>query len=289
MSAVEIVLGLGAALAYGAADFIGGLASRRTAAFAVVLLSQVAGSVLLVAVLPFFDNGRPTTTELGWGAVAGVAGGLGVAGLYRGLAIAPMNVIAPITAVVAATVPVVFGVATGERPSAPAALGAAVALVAVALVSLSPGHPGDPGSVARKTQSGAAGIMLAAGAGVAFGVFFILVRHAAEGTGLWSLVGVRIGSMTTAALLVAATATSLRPPGGALPQIACAGILDTAANVLYLLAAQRGLLSLVAVLTSMYPASTVLLARIVLGERLTVFRLVGLAAAAVGVALIATG
>jgi drug/metabolite transporter (DMT)-like permease len=281
---VEIVLGLGAAVAYGAADFFGGLASRRTAALTVVLLSQAAGSLLLLVSWPLFSSGALDETAVGWGLLAGVCGSGGVTLLYLGLATGPMSLVAPVTAVIAAIVPVAFGLAAGERPGPLSLLGVGVALVAVVLVSVSGGEAAGR----ELARAGRRGIAAALAAGAAFGGFFIALERAADDSGLWPLVGARISSVGTVAILLLATSTIPRPRRGSMPAILAAGVLDVAANLLYVLATHRGLLSLVAVLTAMYPASTVLLARFVLGERLTRVRLVGLAAAAVGVVLIAS-
>jgi drug/metabolite transporter (DMT)-like permease len=280
---VEIVLGLGAALSYGAADFVGGLVSRRAAVLSVVFVSQLTGFALLLAVLPLLEGGRPTATALWWGAGAGIGGGVGISALYHGLATGRMSVVAPTTAVVAAAVPVVFGLASGERPGPIALAGVAVALLAIALVSFST-RGADP----RVTHA-RAGIGHAVLAGAGFGAFFIGLERAGQGSGLWPLVGARLSSLALVALLIAVTRSARRPGRGTGRAIVAAGALDVAANVLYVMAARRGLLTLVAVLTSLYPASTVLLARIVLGERLTRLRLVGLGAALVGVSLMALG
>lgn len=283
------LLGLAAAVTYGAADFVGGFVSRRTAVITVVLLSQAAGSVILALVFPAFDNGPVDATAVWWGAASGVAGSIGVCVLYRALAHGRMSVVAPTTAVIAAAIPVVFGLATGERPSATSLAGVAVALGAVALVSLS----GEPGRVEAAEHRGAAalasGALPAIGAGLAFATFFILLKRADPGSGLWPLAGSRMSSLIVVGAAAAVTRTSLRPAPGTGRGIAAAGVLDVIANVFYLLATRLGLLSLVVVLTSLYPVSTVVLARLVLRERLGLPRLAGLAAAAVGIALIALG
>lgn len=282
---MEIVLGLGAALTYGAADFIGGLVSRRTAVICVVFLSQVVGSALLALAFPFVDSGAFDPAALWWGAAGGVAGSAGVVSLYHGLAVGRMSVVAPVTAVVGAGAPVIFGLALGERPGALALAGVLVVLLAVALVSSS----SSDGEGDEEGGRAATGVPQAVAAGMSFGAFFILLDRAGDGAGLWPLLGARISSLAILGGLVAVTSTPLRLGGGAGAGIAGAGTLDVAANLLYVFAVQRGLLSLVAVLTSMYPASTVVLARVVLGERMSAARLGGLAVAVVGVVLIALG
>lgn len=280
---MAILLGLAAALTYGAGDFVGGLVTRKAPLFTVVLLSQVAGTALLLAVLPFFAESGPTAAALAWGAASGAAGATGVLFLYKGLAAGRMSAVAPITSVEAAVVPVLWGLASGERPAIVALAGVVIALLAVLLVA---GF--RPGS-----SSGPAGGRLAPGvpealiAGVAFGLFFILLDGAGDDTSLWPLVGGRTASLTVLTVLVLVRRERIRATRGTLLPIVAAGILDVAANLLYLLATREGLLSIVAVLTSLYPASTILLARIVLGERMGRLQVAGLGLAAAGVVMMA--
>lgn len=284
---MAIVLGLAAALTYGAADFLGALATKSTKVFTVVFLSQVLGSGLLLITLPFFLDSPVSVDALGWGGLAGVAGAVGVALFYQGLSVGRMGAVAPITGVEAAAVPVIFGLITGERPSTLALAGVLVALSAVALVSSSPKSDTE----ARTTRIGRLppGVGLALAAGVAFGAFFVLLDAAGDDSGLWPLVGARISSIATIAIGLMAARGFERPTRAAMPAIAGAGVLDVAANLFFLLAARRGLLSIVAVLTSMYPATTVVLARVVLNERFHRTQLIGLGLAALGVTAMAVG
>ena len=292
MPPMAIALGLAAALTYGAADFFGGLATKRSNEFSVVVCSQCIGSALLVASIPFFPTARFTAEALLWGMGAGFAGLLGVLLLYRGLARGRMSVVAPTTGVLAASSPVVAGLLLGERPGALSLVGVVVALVAVVLVSTSP-EPSPsavrPSPPRHGERSGYSGFREAAGAGIAFGAFFILLSQGGDDSGLWPLIGARIASLGGALLIALVARRVLRPGEGTWGMIAAAGVLDVAANLLDLLATRSGLLSLVAVLTSMYPGATVVLARFVLAERLHRLQLVGLGCAAVGVALIAGG
>ncbi|MFJ2031882.1 EamA family transporter [Streptosporangium sp. NPDC087985] len=275
-----VVLATLCAVVYGTADFFGGLATRRSRVLAVVALSQTAGLVLVTLVLPFLP-GVLTTRGLAWGMAAGVAGAVGLVLFYRALATGVMSVVAPITAITAAGLPVLFGLATGDRPEPVALGGVALALVAVLLVSR------DSSPAAAGRGSGPVLASLAAGAG--FGGFFVLLSRAPDDDGMWPLFGARLASVALIALLALATRRTLRPGPGALHIIVAAGILDMAANVLFMLAQQRGLLSIVAVLVSLYPASTLLLARHVLGERLNAVQVVGVGCTLAAVALIAAG
>lgn len=284
-----IVLGLAAAMVYGAADFVGGLVSRRTNVLAVVLFSQLWGTAPLLVAVPFF-GATISGEDLAWGAAAGIAGAAGVVFLYRGLSLGRMTVVAPTTAVEAAIIPVMFGLLGGERPTTLALTGVAVALPAVALVSSSPrGAPGDAAGGGGGESRLPPGLPEALVAGLAFGLFFISLERTGAGSGLWPLVAARATAMVAVGAGALLTRRSLRPSPGTAAGIATAGGLDVLANILYLLASRQGLLSLVAVLTSLYPASTVLLARVVLRERLWRVQAAGLFLAAVGVALIALG
>lgn len=277
---MAIVLSLLAALSYGAADYVGGFVSKRNDVLRVVLISQLFGTVPLLLVFPLINTGLASTQALWWGCAAGVAGGAGVVLLYRGLARGRMSVVAPITSVEAAVVPVLFGLFSGERPALLSLAGVVVALFAVAMVS---------SSAETASDKGASGIPEALGAGLAFGIFFIVLDQAGDAAGMWPILSMRATSLVLVAVGLFATGTKLAPAPGTLWGIALSGLLDVAANVLYLLSTQHGLLSLVAVITSMYPAATVLLARLLLDERLTKNQLFGLALAALGVTLIALG
>lgn len=283
--AMAVVLGLASALVYGTADFLGGLASKRSAALAVVVWSQLAGLVILVTALAVMRTPLPASADLAWGALAGVGGGGGVALLYRGLAIGRVGVVAPTTAALAASLPVVVGITLGERPGGVALGGVAVALVAIVLVSASP-EGGDAPS--RLPVWRRPGVREAIGAGLGFALFFVALARAGDASGLWPLLAAR-SSILVALAAAVITRTSLRPASGAFGQIALVGVIDMLANLLYLLAARRGLLSLVAVLVSLYPATTVLLAHFVLRERFVRLQILGLVAAAAGVVLIGVG
>lgn len=278
-----VLFGLASAITYGAADFLGGLTTKRTSVFSVIVVSQLIGSSMLLVALPFFLEGGPETRTLIFGALAGVSGAGGVGLFYKGLAIGRMSVVAPTTAVLSASFPVVFGLATGERPAVLAFFGVGLALLAVAFISST---PEDVGGEAGGTGP-SAGLWHSLGAGIGFGLFFIFLAEAGEQSGMWPLVGARIGSLGSMVLAALVLRRSMKPAPGTLPGIAGAGLLDVAANIFYLVSTRYGLLSIVAVVTSMYPASTVLLARVVLKEKLYALQAVGLGLAALGIALIA--
>ena len=280
---MAVVLGLASALVYGAGDFLGGLASKSSGAYAVVVWSQFAGLFLLGAAVVLTGEQSPTVADLGWGAVGGIGGGAGVVLLYRGLAIGRMAVVAPITAVGAAAIPVLVGLLLGERPAVLALAGVVLAIVAIVLVSSSGAVEAEDETPAGRLPPG---VPEAVGAGFGFALFFVCLSNTSGETNLWPLVAARV-SIPVAALAALATRNSIRPAAGSLPQIALVGLLDMGANLLFVLASRRGLLSIVAVLVSLYPASTVLLARFVLRERFSGLQIPGLLAAAAGVVLIA--
>lgn len=279
---MAVILAVASAVVYGAADFMGGLATKRSGAYAVVVWSQLAGLVVLAATVAVLRQHLPTADDLAWGALGGIGGGTGVVLLYRGLSIGRMSVVAPTAAVFAASLPVLVGIGLGERPHPAALAGVVIALLAIVLVSSGPQGPAEALSTGRLRP----GLLEAAGAGIGFALFFVCLAQTGADAGLWPLLTARV-SIVVAALAGIVTRSSLRPAPGSSGRVALVGVLDMAANLLYLLASRAGLLSLVAVLVSLYPASTVVLARFVLQERLTGRQLGGLAAAAAGVALIA--
>ena len=287
-----VLFGLLAAATYGAADFLGGQVSRRFDAFSVVLLSQLIGTVPLLIAVPFLAEGNPTAQALGWGAAAGIGGGTGVLFLYRGLALGRMTVVAPITGVVAAVIPVIFGLITGERPSAISLGGVALALLSVILVSSAP-PPADEADVALDQDISASwkasGVPYAFGAGLSFALFFVFLDAAGQESPVWPLLGTRGMSLVLVTTAVLILRKPLKAPPGTMVAIGAAGVLDVAANVFYLVATRFGLLSLVAVLTSMYPAVTVLMARIFLEERMIKMQIVGLGLAGAAIAMIVAG
>lgn len=280
---MAVVFGLLAAAAYGAGDFLGGFASKRAATQTVVVLSQFVGLTIALVVAVFIAAPGLDVIDLVYGAIGGCIGLVGVTLLYRGLAVGRMSVVAPITAVGSALVPVAWGLATGERPSAIALAGVAVSLPAVALVSRVPSDA-DSAVVSARGE-----VLMAAGAGVCFGIALVLFSEAAEDTGLWPLVTSRAVSATLLGAGALVAGRLPMPSRDAVPVIVGTGVLDITANSFYFFGVSTGLVSLVAVLASLYPAGTVALARVVLHERLSRHQLAGMAMAVVGAALIAAG
>jgi len=232
--------------------------------------------------VPLLGAGPPPPRDLAIGALVGLVGLVGIAALYRGLAIARMSVVAPITAVVAAAVPIAYGVLRGERPSALAIVGIALALGAVALVSRASDE-----DVAGDPEPQRAGLMLACLSGVGFGLVYVLL--AASSRGAWPLVASRTMFILCTGAIVLWTRAPLTRPAGMIRLAALSGVLDMGANVLYLLALRHTLISIAAVIASLYPASTVMLARLVLHERLHGIQWAGVACALAGVVLMARG
>lgn len=263
-----------ASIVYGAADFCGGLATKRAPLFAVVVLSQASGLVLVLLALPLLPRWSPAPADFAWGAAAGIAGGLGVAWLYRALARGVMSVVAPVTAVCAVIVPLAAGIALGERPAPAAYAGVALAIAAIVLVSQSGG------------ERAATAVPTAIASGVAIGVFLVLLARSGSSAGLWPLIVARAASIVFFIGIALAARRPLAPGRAALPLIAGGGVLDMLANILYVIAVHGGMLSIVATLTSLYPASTIVLARIVLRERLRPLQQVGIGCAAVAIVLI---
>jgi drug/metabolite transporter (DMT)-like permease len=281
------LLAIASALLYGAGDFTGGLATRRASTLPVIVLSQLSGLVLLLLLLPVLPAASPSRADLLWGVAAGLTGGVGVALLYHALAIGRMAVVAPTTAVCAVAVPVLVAVALGERPGPMAVAGILLGLVAIVLVSqqtVAEAPLLEDGRAGRLP----AGVGIALVSGVAIGLFLLSLSRTRDQAGMWPILASRATSVALFGLAAAAGRRSLRLPGVLTLTLVC-GVIDMAANALYLVAARAGPLSVVVTLTSLYPASTVLLARVVLGERLNLRQVAGVACALAAIVLIVSG
>jgi drug/metabolite transporter (DMT)-like permease len=281
-----VVLSLASAVCYGAADFLGGLTAKRASTIPIVVLSQLSGLALLFLMLPLVPAASPTRMDHVWGAVAGLTGGAGVALLYRALAIGVMAVVAPTTAVCAVTIPVLAAVAMGERPGIVRIAGIVLAIVAIALVSQS-NHP-EPAEREQAVASGSrtSAFSLALLSGVVIGFFFLALAQTDERAGLWPLVTARFVSVSMFASMLLVMATPRRLPSAIIGTVIAGGALDMLANLLYMIATRSGPLSVVVTLASLYPASTVILARVVLHERLSPTQWAGVVCALVAVVAI---
>jgi uncharacterized membrane protein len=327
-----------AATVFGVSDFLGGTAARRVPSAVVAMLAQLAG-LLALCLLMFAIPAVVLPSALGWGLLAGLAGGIGVPVLYRGLAEGPMNVVAPLTALTSAAVPVVTGALLGERPSWQAWIGIGLAVLAGVVVGLSfeprkPASEGGPSSEGGPTLEGQPsssdggpssegrprgrplrGVLMALFAGLCFGGFFVLLAQADPVAGLWPVTAAKVAGSLVAgvALLAALRAGGLgtgefgvsnvgvggvggAPLGGTVllagtgwRLAALGGVLDALANALYLLAAHHGQLAVVGAVVALYPASTVLLARLLHGERMGVIQRFGLALAVPALVLVSGG
>ena len=297
---LAIVLALASAIGYGGSDFAAGLASRRAGVIQVTLLASAVSALIVAAALPFAASRPPGAAALAWGAAAGLGGTLGAFALYLGFRHAAFSVAGPLSAVGAAGFSVLAGLLFGERPTALALTGIVLALPAIVGVSASAAS-GTAGASGTARGSGtawgsgtaggrpAAGVMLGLIAGACFALLFIGLNRAGPGSGLWPVAAAAVAEV--AAALAAAVATrNLRLPG-ARPRVLAAitGATGASGTILYFLATHDGFLAVTAVLTSLYPAVTIVLARAMLGERLTALRLAGLTLAGACVALIAVG
>ena len=278
---MPILLALVSALLYGVSDYCGGRAARSASAFAVALVGQSASAALTVVVVLSLGDPFPEAADLGWSAAAGVASTVGITAFYFALANGAMTVVAPITAVVSAVVPVAVGITLGERPAAIALVGVALAIVAVALVS------GGGGRAERPTRAGIVAVAVVAGTG--FGLLFVFLDRTSESSGLWPLLLAQVTSLLILGTLCVARRVRVAPRRLDAGLMVLAGCLAVAANVAYLAATRQGLLSLVAVVTSMYPASTVVLATVLDHERMSNSQAVGLGLAVGALGMVGAG
>jgi drug/metabolite transporter (DMT)-like permease len=299
-----VVFSLASALSWGAGDFSGGLATKRAPVFTVLAIGHAVGLVLLIALALLWVEPIPASADLVWGLVAGMAGAVGVAALYRALAVGRMGLVAPVSGVITAALPALFSAMTEGLPRVSTLIGFGLALFGVWLVA------GAGGAEGRRD-----GLGLALLAGVGFGAFFILVHRAGTSAVFWPLAAARCGSLALVVPIALgrqgvsrnflpgaqdrtiAIGPALATPGSRfsfgierrqLVPVLLAGVFDVGGNAFFVLAAQAGRLDVAAVLSSLYPASTVLLAALLLGERITRVQAAGIAAALAAIALIAS-
>jgi drug/metabolite transporter (DMT)-like permease len=282
------------AIGYGVSDFVGGIASRRVAALRVVLVSYPVALVLLT-VAAVIVGGHVSPPAVLWGSLCGISQAFGVWWFYAALGAGPISVVSPLPAVLVSAVPVSVGVALGERPTGTAVVGIMLAFVAVVLVSR---QVADEPLARRESSTDedstphrftAKIAWLTVGSGSAFGLNFVLIAQAPVEAHLWPLVFARIAASTLVLLIALFTRNLAAPRGMPLRLALAAGFLDTTANVAMLMALHTSLLSLAAVLMSLYPAATVALALVVLKERVTRWQAIGMVLALIAVAMIATG
>jgi drug/metabolite transporter (DMT)-like permease len=282
-----IALGFASAVVWGTADFIGGLKSRQLALLTVMVVSQFTALVALLGAVAIHAEPFPGADILPWAALAALAGTIGLAAFYRALAVGVMGVVAPISSC-AAAIPVVVGGAAGERAGALQLGGIVVAIAGVALASWTPGE--EPALGERPRGLGAStGVGLALVAALGFGFFFVGIDEASDRDLVWALVLTRTLSATGLGLAALVARPSFAMTAADARAVAAVGLLDVSANALFAAASTLGLVSVVAVVSSMYPVATILLARFLLGERLHRVQRGGAATALVGVALISAG
>lgn len=274
---LAVVYGLASALSWGAGDFSGGMASRRTSVYFVILLSQTVGALIMLLAALGLGEAVPAWTSLTVAALAGISGVVGLIALYKGLAGGTMSVVAPITAAVAAAVPVLVALLLEGWPSAWQMLGFGLALVAVWLLAQD--------SAGQRIELRSLSLPLIAGAG--FGFFFVLIDLASTEAVFLPLLAARLASLVLVAVVVLRHRHESRPSCSQIPLILLAGLFDTGGNVFFVLAAQAGRLDISAVLSSLYPATTVILAALILKESISQRQRTGLLAALAALALIA--
>jgi drug/metabolite transporter (DMT)-like permease len=273
-----VFLGLAAASSWGAGDFGGGLASRRTAVYGVVLVGQSVGVVIVLALMVARGESAPSGPDIAWSMVAGLLGAVGLTALYRGLAVGRMGIVAPVTGVLAAIIPVIAGIVLEGVPGPFVLVGIAAALVSVVVVSL----VADEGG-------GRAGLGLAILAGTTIGLFGIAIAQLSDGHVFGPLAVVRSTQCVLISVLIVVTRSVWRPSARLLPALALIGVADVGGNAFYILAVQSGALAVASVTSSLYPVVTVILAAVLLRERVTRTHALGIMLAALGIVLIGAG
>jgi drug/metabolite transporter (DMT)-like permease len=276
------VFAIASALLVGGADFIGGFLSRTVSPARVAALAQVIGLALAIPAALVVDHERVTGADAAWSAASGVAVGLGLVVFYTAMTRGMISLVAPVTAVTGAVVPVVYAFGTGERPGTAAVAGILLAVAAIALVSLAPDEsPFRPGA-------GLGALPLAVAAGLLFGLFYVCLSRVHEDAGMWPVAISRVASAVVVVALALAATRGLAVARRVVPRIALLGALEVGAGVTLLLALQRGPVSVASVLASLYPVTTTFLAALVLQERLRGVQLAGVVLALVAVVLVST-
>jgi drug/metabolite transporter (DMT)-like permease len=311
---LAVLLALAAAAGYGGSDYAAGLAARRASVVRVTVLVEVTSAVLLLCVVPFISSQAPSLASVLWGIAAGASGVAGAMALYLGFRHAAFSVASSVSAVGSAAFSVLAGVVLGEKPGALSLAGIALALPAIVAVSAPASR--QPPEVALPRQHGqvpvtkeqglappggsrgvappgqhrhAVGVGLGLAAGAGFGMFFIGLNEAGSVTDLWPIVISQVAAMVTVTCVAASTRDLHLPPRGARRLSVMTGAIGATGTTMFFLSTHHGLLAVTAVITALYPAMTILLARVLSGERLTALRIIGLSLAAASVALIAAG
>ncbi len=284
---VAVLLGLAASASFSCADFFGGVAARRSNAWLSVLANQAIGLIPLTVYLLLLLDGGPTSRDVALSVAAGFASVAGLGLLFGGFAVGRMAVVAPVSAGVGGVIPILWGLLQGERPGPVALLGAAITLTAAVVLARSEAPVVDAEVDLPSDDTKAA--LMALGAGVAFGVILICFSETTEGAGLWPPMVAHFVAIPTLTLIVVASGRSLRPPPEARRVMVASGFFDATAIALLVVALRQDLVSLVAPAANLYPAGTALLAALVLGEHLHRTQVLALAAAVVGLVLLAVG
>jgi drug/metabolite transporter (DMT)-like permease len=269
-------LSLAGAACWGTGDFSGGMGAKGSNAFGVVVVAHTSGLLSMLLLALVVGEPIPSHAALLWGALAGVVGGLGLVALYRALAIGQMGINAPVAAVITAALPVLYGIWREGAPAAIQFAGFALALVAIWLIAMPSGKLGRP-----------KGLGLAICAGLGFGGYLIFSRQAATESVFWPLITARAASVSEMLLIVTISRQPWKPARGLLAWMICAGVFDSLGNMFFMLAVRHGRMDVASVLSSLYPASTVLLARFLLKEKISPLQTTGMIAALVAIPLIA--
>jgi drug/metabolite transporter (DMT)-like permease len=276
---MTFILSLVSALLYGVADFSGGLATKRNRVFCVMLFTQAAGAIVALAASPLIGPNAPAFADLCWGAAAGALGFGGVASLYAGLAKHKAAIVSPLSALISAIIPACFGAMLGERPSSLALVGTALCLPAILFLAYEKDEAAD-----RKELR--ASLLYGLVAGLGFGGFFVMISRTSAGSGIWPLLSARVATLVMVAAFLLVQKERFSVARRSVPIALFAGAADMLANVFFLLATRTGMLILVTIVTSLYPAPTVILARVFQGQKISPARAAGIALALAGVALI---
>ena len=280
---IAALLAAGSALVYGVGDYCGGTAGKRAPVVAVTLVAKLTALPLLLVITVLLGaDAMPGVADVGWAALAGLAGVGGVVLFYKAMSAGAMAVVAPVAAAASAVLPVVVGVAVDGSPGVLPLVGIGCAVVAIALVSAGGGRPADAGAVVTPSLVG-----LAVVSGFGFGLFFVLLDRVEAGVGQWPLAVAQVTAIVALVAVSLSRRERMTVPRAAVPFALAAGVFDTVANVLYVLANNSGQLAIVAPLASLYPASTVVLALVLDHEKVRGWQLLGLGLAGTALALLA--